>query len=246
MQLKTVVKEKLKPAPPRREVWNMFDRIANRYDFLNHLLSFGQDIVWRRKVSQYLPAKSNLSILDIATGTADQLISLLNCSSKISSAVGIDMAENMLHLAQRKIARRGLEEIISIQEGNVDNLKFEDNCFDVVTIAFGIRNFEDVDKSLTQIHRVLKTKGRLIILEFSIPTNKLFKRLYLFYFRKVLPTIGAIISGDRAAYRYLNETVETFPFGKEFRDILSARGFAETGEASLSWGIATIYYADKF
>jgi len=223
----------------------MFDRIAHRYDFLNHFLSAGQDIRWRNKVIQFIPARSDITVLDLATGTADLLITVLRKNKHIKHGIGIDMAEKMLEIGRHKINNFGLSEKIELHPGNIMDIKYPDNSFDIVTIAFGIRNVEDVQKGLKEIYRVLKENGRLIILEFSLPKSRLINAIYLFYFRKILPCFGSVISGDFYAYQYLNKTVETFPYGSAFCDLMDSSGFKNTGFKPLSFGIASIYTADK-
>jgi len=224
----------------------MFDRIAGRYDLLNHLLSFGQDIFWRKKVSQFIPDRTGMQLLDLATGTGDQLISIVkNTNGKISAAIGIDLAEKMLEIGRKKIAENKMQNIAKMQLGNATEINFDKNSFDVLTISFGIRNVTDVKKSLSRMRTVLKNNGRLLILEFSLPQNKLIKNLYLFYFRKILPLIGGLISGDSYAYNYLNKTVETFPFGNDFCALLQNAGFEKVHAYPLTFGIATIYTGDK-
>ena len=169
--------------PPRVQVWQMFDRIAGRYDLLNHLLSFGQDIRWRKKVSSILPEKPNQTILDLATGTGDQLFYLLQSSDRIAYATGTDLATEMLARGREKVRQRQLEDVISLQEGDAENIRYDDQSFDALTMAFGIRNVMDVNKSLAEMYRVLKPGGRVIILEFSLPKNIIIKKLYLLYFR---------------------------------------------------------------
>jgi len=229
----------------RKNVWVMFDRIAHRYDLLNRLLSMRQDVAWRNKLALYLPQRDNLSVLDVATGTADVLISLLNKSKRIAKATGIDMAERMLDMGRSKISRSELLKEIKLQPGNATDLQFEDNTFDVVTIAFGIRNVNNLDLALQNMYRVLNKKGRVLILEFSLPQNTILKKLYLFYFRYILPKIGALISGDAYAYNYLNQSVETFPYGEKFCNVLEANGFKNVSFHPLTFGIASIYQGDK-
>jgi demethylmenaquinone methyltransferase/2-methoxy-6-polyprenyl-1,4-benzoquinol methylase len=227
------------------KVWQMFNRIAKCYDILNHILSFGQDIIWRKKVSTFLPSRSDLSLLDIATGTANQIISIFQQNENISAAVGIDKAKKMLQIGGNKIIKHQLQDKVKLKEGDATNLEFENDTFDVITITFGIRNFVNISLALKEILRVLKPDGRMIILEFSLPNNKLFRNVFLFYFRNILPHLGGFISGDRYAYRYLNETVETFPFGKEFVQLLKDGGFVNINVTPLTLGIATIYWAEK-
>jgi demethylmenaquinone methyltransferase/2-methoxy-6-polyprenyl-1,4-benzoquinol methylase len=233
-----------KAQPSRENVWQMFDRIAARYDLLNHLLSAGQDIRWRAKVKKYLPARNDLELLDIATGTGDQLLSLLG-DKRVSAAVGVDLAMEMIRIGRKKAENRQLSDVVEFRNGDACDLDFPDNRFDVVTISFGIRNVLDLDKAISEMYRVLNDQGRLIILEFSLPRRRVLRSMYLWYFRKILPSIGSAISGDGYAYRYLNQTVETFPFGQEFCNFLLRAGFNNAQAIPLTLGVATIYVADK-
>ena len=236
---------KAKSGPPRNEVWRMFDRIAVRYDLLNRLLSFGQDVVWRNNVVRHLGNTHNQRVLDVATGTGDLLLALLKKSAVIHTAVGVDMAGKMLALGREKIMKRGLDNVITFVRGDAEVLPIRSNVFDAVTIAFGIRNVTHVHTVLKDMYRVLKNKGRIIILEFSLPVNRFIKTVYLVYFRRVLPIIGSLISGDRFAYRYLNLTVESFPYGSSFCELLESAGFQNVYECPLTFGIATIYCGEK-
>ena len=229
----------------RQNVGMMFDRISRRYDFLNRLLSLRQDVRWRRRMSALLPDKNNLDILDLAAGTADVLVMLSRQNDKIRLGVGMDMATRMLAIGRRKISRLKSASILKLLPGDAAHLPFHNDRFDAVTIAFGIRNFTDVDQALDEIYTVLKANGRLIVLEFSLPTNGAFKSFYLFYFRNILPFIGSVISGDPAAYRYLNRSVEAFPYGTAFCDLLKRHGFADITSHPLTFGIATIYLGHK-
>lgn len=232
-------------SPSRTEVWKMFDRIAHRYDLLNRMLSMGQDVVWRKRVARHLPDYSNQHILDLATGTGDLIISIFEKSERVKSGIGIDMAEKMLEFGRPKLRKKNLDQAITLQKGDAMDIPFPAESFDAVTIAFGIRNVIDVPESMREMFRVLKPAGRVIILEFSLPGNRVFRSLYLFYFRKVLPVIGGLISGDSYAYRYLNETVETFPYREEFCQLLREAGFSDVKMTPLTFGIATIYQGDK-
>jgi len=229
----------------RKDVWVMFDRIAHRYDLLNRLLSFRQDVAWRRKLAKFLPERDNLSVLDVATGTGDVLISLLKKSNKISKAIGIDMAVKMLDVGNEKLEQLNLKDKIKLQQGNATDIKFDENTFDVATISFGIRNVNNLDLAIQNMYRVLKPNGRVLILEFSLPINTIMKNLYLFYFRNILPLIGGLISGDSYAYNYLNQSVESFPYGDVFCEVLRRNGFKNVSFKSLTFGIASIYQGDK-
>lgn len=233
-----------KPAPSRRDVWRMFDRIAHRYDLLNHLLSLNRDLAWRKQLAGHLTGRTDQKVLDLATGTGDQLLALYQ-SGKVKSGIGVDLADRMLEIGQEKITRAGLESTLTLQHGDAENLPFDSDTLDAVSISFGIRNVTDVPHALEEMHRVLKSGGRALILEFSLPDNRLFRKLYLFYFRKVLPRLGGMISGDRDAYRYLNETVETFPYGEDFCELMREAGFVNIKATALTLGIATLYQGDK-
>lgn len=223
----------------------MFDRIADRYDLLNRLLSFNQDIHWRRRMADHLPPGKEQEVLDLATGTADQLLSLFSQSDRIASAIGIDRAERMLERGRRKITQQHLEEKILLKTGDVTAIPFEADRFDTVTISFGIRNVDDLDRALHEIYRVLKRGGRVLILEFSLPKNAVARAGYLFYLRTVLPKFGSIVSGDRYAYRYLSESIEAFPYGETFCNILRKSGFIHVKRTPLTFGVVTIYQGDK-
>lgn len=229
----------------RRDVWVMFDRIAYRYDLLNRLLSLRQDVAWRNKLAKFLPDGNDLRVLDVATGTGDVLISLFKKSPRIKQAIGIDMAEKMLAFGREKIISMGLEKKIELRKGDATEIQFDEGHFDVATISFGIRNVNNLDLSIKNLYRVLKKGGRVLILEFSLPTNTLLKKLYLFYFRRILPKIGGLVSGDSYAYSYLNQSVETFPYGDSFCDILRQNGFKNVSFYPLTFGIASIYKGDK-
>jgi demethylmenaquinone methyltransferase/2-methoxy-6-polyprenyl-1,4-benzoquinol methylase len=231
--------------PSRVEAWQMFDRIAGRYDFLNRLLSLRQDVRWRKKVLLHLLEKSDQMVLDVATGTGDVLLTLFSGNPKLKRGIGLDMAREMLKSGRQKIHRLSLDKKLLLIPGDSLWLPFSSQSFDVITIAFGIRNLIDIKQGLTEMFRVLKPGGRLLILEFSLPRNKLFRKIYLFYFRKILPWLGGVISGDRYAYRYLNQTVESFPYGKAFNQIMEAAGFQEVIDFPLSFGITSIYRGDR-
>ena len=240
----TRTKAETEAAPERTNVWRMFDRIAPRYDLLNHLLSLNRDKSWRKRMGKYLPDGDSLSLLDLATGTGDQMLSL-HATGKIGYGVGLDMAGEMMAIGRKKITSRDLSEQLAMVRGDATATPFSDRTFHAITITFGIRNLVDLKAGLVEMYRVLKPGGRALILEFSLPKNRLFKRVYLFYFRHILPRLGAIISGDRQAYRYLNQTVETFPYGEEFCNLMRSAGFSEVNAHPLTFGIATIYRGDR-
>jgi demethylmenaquinone methyltransferase/2-methoxy-6-polyprenyl-1,4-benzoquinol methylase len=233
------------PGPSRERIWLMFDRIAGRYDLLNHLLSFGFDLYWRKKMTCYLPVAKELTLLDLATGTGDQLIAIMNNSDCVQQVIGVDMSEQMLQIAGEKVAKYSWCSRVKLISGAADKINFPDNTFDIITISFGIRNFIDLQLWLTELRRVLKPAGVLLILEFSLPRNLIMRRLHLFYLRRVLPLAGKIISGDDYAYRYLNETIETFPSGELFCSALTQGGFKQVMARPLTCGIVTIYRGEK-
>jgi len=232
-----------KAAPMIRD---MFDRVAKRYDLLNRLLSFGQDVRWRKRLEQALPSGQKLRLLDLATGTGDILLSLTSAFNrgKILAARGIDLSSEMLHFAERKIKDQGLSEKISLAQGDATRLNEASNTFDVLTMAFGIRNVEKVDDALSEMRRVLKPGGRALILEFSIPKNLLVRGVYLFYFRIILPFFGGLISGQWKAYKYLNKTAEAFPYGDAFCSLMEGAGFKNVKAMPLTFGVATLYQGD--
>ena len=223
----------------------MFDSISPRYDFLNHLLSFGLDVLWRKQLAKFVPHKPGQIVLDLATGTADILMSLFKHSPDVQSGYGIDLADKMLDKGRGKIARAGLEPHVLLEHGDAHQIPFNDNTFDCVTIAFGIRNMENPQQVLSEMRRVLCSGGRAIILEFSLPTNTVIRATHLFYLRHAVPVIGAVFSGHDSAYRYLNRTIETFPYGDEFRAVMSKAGFQNVTANPLFFGVATIYVGDK-
>jgi demethylmenaquinone methyltransferase/2-methoxy-6-polyprenyl-1,4-benzoquinol methylase len=230
--------------PSRHQNWKMFDRIAGRYDLLNHLLSGNIDKRWRRRVARQLPERPNLSALDLACGTGDQLIAL-NESGRVAEGIGIDLAERMLAIGRDKLKRLNLDDRLSLQSGDAGAIPFEPDRFDAVTISFGIRNMSDPKVTLSEMYRILKPGGRALVLEFSVPSVRLIRVPYLFYLRHILPRLGRIISGDRGAYRYLNESIETFPYGEAFAALMSEHRFRSVEFTPLTGGIATIYRGDK-
>lgn len=231
--------------PSRENAPAMFDRIAHRYDILNRVLSGGRDVIWRNRLVRHLPAGEDLRVIDIATGTADVLLSLVSQSSRVNCGSGVDLAERMLDIGRRKIHERGLTDRLALKVGDAQALPYEDAQFEVATIAFGIRNVPDVGKGLAEMYRVLRPGGRALILEFSLPSNALIRTLYLWYFRHILPRLGAVVSGDGFAYSYLNKTVETFPYGEAFCQMMRDAGFESVHRDVLTFGIASIYVGEK-
>ncbi|MGD0784936.1 MAG: bifunctional demethylmenaquinone methyltransferase/2-methoxy-6-polyprenyl-1,4-benzoquinol methylase UbiE [Sedimentisphaerales bacterium] len=234
-----------KPQPSRIDIYKLFDRIASRYDLFNRISSFGLDVSWRRKLAASLKGKKQLKVLDLATGTGDLLLSMFDAGCDISSAVGIDTSSQMLAIAAKKLAQRGLTDKVSLKQADATNLTAFDNQFDVVTCAFGIRNFTDTDAGLKQMYKCLKPAGRLLILEFSLPKNIIVKMFYLFYLRCIIPVIGKIITGDFAAYLYLSKTIQTYPSGVDFCRLIQSAGFSDTQAVPLTFGTVTLYSASK-
>lgn len=233
-------------APERRDVSVMFDGIAGHYDRLNRWLSLGIDQSWRRVCVRHLPQdRLEFRLLDLATGTADLLIAAHREYGQTVRGTGIDFSEGMLACARRKLASQGLGECFPLVQGDATRLGIADGVFDAITIGFGVRNFADVPAGLRETFRVLRPDGRLLVLEFSLPRQTLFRRAYLVYFRHILPRLGGWVSGDRAAYSYLNKTVETFPYGDAFCRLLTDAGFRHTTAIPLSGGIATLYIGWK-
>jgi len=230
----------------KTESWKMFDRISQRYDFLNRLFSLGLDVVWRKRLVRYLPNQINQVVVDIATGTADVLLYLFQQNSNISRGDGIDLAENMLAIGRQKVQARQLQDKIVLQHGDAQQIPFPANQFDAATIAFGIRNMAEPVKVLKEIFRVLKPQGRALVLEFSLPQNRFLRSIYLIYLRHFIPALGTVLSGDGGAYRYLNRTVETFPSGRDFCALMESVGFKNIVAHPLTFGVATIYQGDKF
>lgn len=223
----------------------MFDRIAHRYDLLNRLLSFGRDVAWRKQIARHLPPGTALRVLDLATGTADVLLENSRRTGRIAWGVGVDPSAGMLSFGRKKLRESALSGKHALVRGDAAQLGLQSEIFDAVTIAFGIRNVDDPSAGLREMCRVLKPGGRALVLEFSLPANALFRGVYLFYFRHVLPRIGGIISGDPAAYRYLNKTVEAFPYGDAFCRLMREAGFAQAEALPLTFGIATLYIGEK-
>ncbi|MCH8554139.1 MAG: bifunctional demethylmenaquinone methyltransferase/2-methoxy-6-polyprenyl-1,4-benzoquinol methylase UbiE [Schleiferiaceae bacterium] len=227
----------------KEQVAQMFDNISGNYDFLNHFLSLGIDKGWRKKVVKMAAQVPHESIMDVATGTADLAIALSQLQPQ--KITGVDISAGMLRVGDQKIKKKGLEKMITLTQADSENLPFETNSYDVVTVAFGVRNFEHLDKGLTEIHRVLKPGGRILVLEFSQPESFPFKQLYRFYFNHILPRVGKLVSKDASAYTYLPESVDAFPYGKAFLDRLKSVGFSGGVARKLTFGIASIYSASK-
>lgn len=227
-------------------IQSMFNRIATNYDRLNRVLSLRQDVKWRQAVARFLPAQSKISLLDLATGTGDQILMLKSqlVGSRIYRAVGLDISEEMLKVGRQKVQALSLKDV-ELKSGDATAIPFEEGSFDAVTIAFGIRNIDRVEVALSDMYRVLKRHGRAVILEFSIPTHPWLKKGYLYYFRTWLPKIGARLSGDEDAYRYLNQSVESFFAPEVLIGKMREAGFQDVKAVPLTFGIATIYVGTK-
>lgn len=222
----------------------MFDRISPKYDTINHLLSLNIDKVWRRKTAKSVAKGHPKTILDLATGTADLAIALAKHNPQ-ARIIGMDISEKMLEIGKEKVKQQKLENQIALRFGDAATLPFEDGTFDAVTVAFGVRNFEDLDKGLSEITRVLKPDGQAVILEFSMPEKFPVKQLYQFYFKRVLPKIGKRVSKDNSAYTYLPKSVEQFPKPLVFLDMLDRHGLKQGQKTPMAIGIATVYNAIK-
>lgn len=220
----------------------MFDEIALKYDQTNRILSAGIDLYWRRKVGKFLPPISQIKLLDCATGTADQLLTLVRHHT-VHQAVGIDIAPKLLAIGREKL--KEYAHLAELKEASATAIPYLDNTFDVVTISFGIRNVDDVQKSLSEMHRVLSHRGRALILEFSIPKLSLVKQGYLFYLNRILPHLGKWLSAHKEAYSYLARTIQAFPHGTSFCQLMEGAGFKDVKAHPLSLGIVTIYQGDK-
>ncbi|MDR2466851.1 MAG: bifunctional demethylmenaquinone methyltransferase/2-methoxy-6-polyprenyl-1,4-benzoquinol methylase UbiE [Prevotellaceae bacterium] len=227
----------------KEKVSEMFDSIASKYDFLNGLLSLGTDKIWRRKLRGLLDAAHPSLVLDVAAGTGDLAVEAVKKHRK--KVVGIDISEKMLAEGRRKIARKHLDNYIELLYGDAENLQFASDTFDAVTVAFGVRNFENREKGLSEIHRVTKPSGRIFILDFAMPRNPCIRFFYKFYFNRILPLVGKLFSRNFQAYKYLPESVENFPQYEQMTDILKATGYVNTRYISLSFGIAAIYSGEK-
>jgi len=239
----TVVPYRDSKGSKKQQVAQMFDNISHRYDLLNHLLSLGIDILWRKKAIKLLQHQKPKLILDVATGTGDFAIEALVLNP--DKVIGVDISSGMLEFGRKKLRRLKLEEKIELQQGDSEKLQFRDNKFDAVIVAFGVRNFEHLEKGLADMFRVLKPGGNVVIVEFSQPRLFPFKQIFSFYFNTILPRIGKTISNDGSAYTYLPESVMAFPQGEEFLQILNNIGFINTQAVPLTFGISSIYQGSK-
>ncbi|QED36222.1 bifunctional demethylmenaquinone methyltransferase/2-methoxy-6-polyprenyl-1,4-benzoquinol methylase UbiE [Antarcticibacterium arcticum] len=227
----------------KEQVEQMFDKISGNYDGLNRVISFGIDVKWRKKVIELVEATKPQAVLDIATGTGDLAISLAETTA--TRIVGLDISEGMLAVGRKKIAAKDLSERIEMVQADSEALPSEDNSFDAITVAFGVRNFEHLEKGLAEIYRVLKPGGIFVVLETSVPTKFPFKQGYNFHSKVILPVIGKLFSQDKVAYSYLSESAASFPYGEEFNNILRKTGFNNVKDKPQTFGVATIYTASK-
>ncbi|HCW05957.1 MAG TPA: bifunctional demethylmenaquinone methyltransferase/2-methoxy-6-polyprenyl-1,4-benzoquinol methylase UbiE [Cytophagales bacterium] len=239
----TVLPYKNDAASKKIQVARMFDSISGKYDFLNHFLSLGIDVRWRKKAIQSLLNDKPKTILDVATGTGDFALEAMRLSPE--KIIGVDISEGMLEVGRKKIQSKGLENSIELRSGDSENLPFEENKFDAAIVAFGVRNFENLEKGLLEIFRVVRPGGKLVVLEFSKPRMFPMKQLYWFYFKFILPVIGKSISKDSSAYTYLPESVQAFPDGEDFVSLLSKLGYKNATCKPLTFGISSLYTATK-
>lgn len=227
----------------KQQVTSMFDTIAGNYDHLNRVISFGIDVSWRKKVVKIISKSSPENALDIATGTGDLAISLVETGA--SKITGLDISKGMLEIGRNKVADLGLDKTIDMVVGDSENLPFENDVFDAITVAFGVRNFENLELGLSEILRVLKPGGQFVVLETSVPEKFPFKQGYYFYTKTILPLIGKLFSKDKVAYKYLSDSAAKFPHGKAFNNILEKTGFIAVENKPQTFGVASIYIASK-
>lgn len=227
----------------KQQVESMFDNISDNYDRLNRVISLGIDQSWRKKVIKKVINHQPDTVLDVATGTGDLVIALGKSSAK--ELIGLDISKGMLKTGEEKIKAKNLQNKIVMQQGDAEAIPYDDDYFDAITVAFGVRNFENLEKGLMEMHRVLKPGGLVVILETAVPTKFPFKQSYKFYSKNILPLIGKVFSKDKSAYRYLSESASVFPYGEEFNNILKKSGFKEVKDEPQTFGVANIYTATK-
>ena len=227
----------------KEEVAEMFDNISKRYDFLNHFLSLGIDKGWRKKAVKIISQANPKIILDVATGTGDFAIAELKLDPE--KVIGIDLSNGMLDVGREKMKKKKVDHIVDMVQGDSENLPFDDNYFDAITVGFGVRNFENLEKGLGEMYRVLKPGGIVAVLEFSKPKKFPIKQSFNFYSKFIIPTVGKTVSKDKRAYSYLPESVEAFPEGQAFLDIMTKIGYTDMKQKMVSGGIASIYYGSK-
>lgn len=227
----------------KKQVTKMFNTISKNYDGLNRVISLGIDVKWRKKVVRIVSKSNPKNILDIATGTGDLAINLTKTGA--TKIIGLDISPGMLEVGRQKIIKKNLDTTIEMVLGDSENLPFENDCFDAITVSFGVRNFENLEKGLLEIRRVLKPQGAFVVLETSVPTKFPFKQGYFVYTRYLLPVIGKLFSKDKIAYSYLSQSAAVFPFGEAFNNILRKTGFINVENRPQTFGVATIYVASK-
>ena len=228
----------------KEQVAKMFDTISEDYDGLNRMISFGIDVKWRKKVVNLVNESNPNEVLDIATGTGDLAINIAKNTSS-NKVIGLDISEGMLNVGKEKIAKENLSNKIEMIIGDSENIPFKDNSFDAITVAFGVRNFETLEKGLAEIYRVLKPNGTFVVLETSVPTKTPFKQFYKFHGAVILPLLGKLFSKEGSAYSYLSESASKFPYGETFNNILRKIGFIDVINRPQTFGVATIYSAKK-
>jgi demethylmenaquinone methyltransferase/2-methoxy-6-polyprenyl-1,4-benzoquinol methylase len=232
-------------ASSQNGVGEMFDRIAPTYALLNHILSFGLDFSWRRKLAQMLDGNHPIELLDLATGSGDLLISMLGKKANISKAVGLDISEKMLDVCRRNLERANLADRAALMQGDAGRTGLGESSFDVVTMAFGIRNVLDPSQTLAEMVRLLRAGGTVLILEFSLPANRILRSIYLVYLRHIVPIVGWLVARDKAAYRYLNTTIELFYRTCDIPDLMKKAGFANIATKPLTFGTVSLYSGSK-
>lgn len=242
--MSVVVPDQTNTESKKVQVEDMFNQIAPKYDLLNHALSLNIDKLWRRKVVKLLSKEKASTVLDVATGTCDLAIAIARKANP-SAITGVDLSEEMLNVGKQKVKKLGFANQIKLQKADAENLPFADNSFDAITVAFGVRNFENLEAGLKEMYRVMKPNGTCIILEFTMPIRFPIKQLYNFYFRYILPLIGRMVSNHKSAYTYLPESVKAFPQRQKFTQIMEQCGYNNTEFKILSFGIAAIYIGKK-
>ena len=240
---KTIKPNQNNPEAKKKQVTHMFDGISKSYDLLNRIITLGVDIIWRKRVVKLIEKVDHESILDIATGTGDLVLALSKLETE--KIIGLDISPGMLEICKEKVLARKLGDRIDMQLGDSEALHFEDNSFAAVTVAFGVRNFENLDKGLSEIFRILKSNGTLVVLETAVPVNLILNRFYMFYTQNIMPFVGKLFSKDRSAYEYLSDSAAAFPHGDVFNNILRKNGFIEVEDLPQTLGIASIYFAKK-
>ena len=232
-----------KPETKKTQVTHMFDGISKSYDLLNRIITLGIDVLWRKRVVNLIQKEQPKSILDIATGTGDLVLELAKINT--DKIIGLDISPGMLEIGKQKVKNKKLEDRIDMQLGDSEALPFDKETFDGVTIAFGVRNFENLELGLQEIFRVLKPNGALVVLETAVPQNRLLRSLYTLYTQKIMPFIGKLFSKDPSAYQYLSDSAAIFPCGEQFNNILRKNGFIEVEDFPQTLGVSSIYFARK-